>query len=295
MDDEFTNTKKRLFILGNGFDLDHGLDTRYQDYYCWLRSASSKRRAKHNIGNISCECVAIDGLKKYWDIECGSKKLERLEENLGELANSDKHEIAEAFKAIVETFEIWSYEVIGERKPYVQQMYDFSEGDVFITFNYTNTLEEIYGIESERICHIHGSGERAVAFRLFGLYGQREGAILGAEKINSDDVFLKRLICKDPEEHLKDHKRELTRLFMDVEEIHVVGSSFSKVDAPYFRKWFQQANGPKPIKIYVHYAEGVESAEKKKQDLANASIDDSLIAIEGNAVLKKRTYKSKMR
>ncbi|MFT9005917.1 MAG: AbiH family protein [Liquorilactobacillus hordei] len=37
-----------------------------------------------------------------------------------------------------------------------ERLFNFSDDDIFITFNYTDTLEKLYNIPQERILHIHG-------------------------------------------------------------------------------------------------------------------------------------------
>lgn len=47
---------------------------------------------------------------------------------------------------------------LNNKKNNLEKIFRFCENDYFLTFNYTNTLEKVYGKLSESsICHIHGS------------------------------------------------------------------------------------------------------------------------------------------
>lgn len=37
---------KRLFILGNGFDLSHGLETKYTDFEKWVSNRNKRLHEK---------------------------------------------------------------------------------------------------------------------------------------------------------------------------------------------------------------------------------------------------------
>ncbi|MBO4594898.1 MAG: hypothetical protein J5697_04280 [Clostridia bacterium] len=46
----------------------------------------------------------------------------------------------------------------------VQQVSLFEENDLFLTFNYTKTLEKIYSINESSVCHIHGTVNQDIYF-----------------------------------------------------------------------------------------------------------------------------------
>ena len=78
-----------------------------------------------------------DGLSHYY---------RNLEDLLSEMSFSFPEFINSVFKDWIDSIDISS----------VGRKYRFDCKDLFLTFNYTNTLEDVYDIENENICHIHG-------------------------------------------------------------------------------------------------------------------------------------------
>lgn len=115
----------------------------------------------------------------------------------------------------------------------------FDRNSLFLTFNYTRTLEDVYHIPPENICHIHGMvGEPLIV-----------GHGLSADEIQSlHDTYAREFI--GAEDNLTQTIRELGKpvsarinLFQDfferlnnVTEIYSYGFSFANVDLPYIRR-----------------------------------------------------------
>ena len=52
--------KRTLYIIGNGFDLFHGIDSKYEDFYYWLNSNRHKdfvRDFQNIFGSLAKPCV----------------------------------------------------------------------------------------------------------------------------------------------------------------------------------------------------------------------------------------------
>lgn len=58
---------KRLFILGNGFDLSHGLETKYTDFEKWV---SNRNKRLHNkiVENLEDNLNWSDFEKSFHEI-----------------------------------------------------------------------------------------------------------------------------------------------------------------------------------------------------------------------------------
>lgn len=54
------NLKSKLFNIGNGFDLAHGLNTRYDDFRIYLEQeypdAEANYYVRHNVNSVECNC-----------------------------------------------------------------------------------------------------------------------------------------------------------------------------------------------------------------------------------------------
>lgn len=108
--------------------------------------------------------------------------------------------------------------------------------DVFLTFNYTQTLEELYGVKKESVCHIHGKQGEEI---LFG-HGNKENRTeeymrknIGSENELSElDNFLR----KDTEYALNKHRKFFTKINDMITEVYSIGFSFADVDMVYMRE-----------------------------------------------------------
>ena len=116
-----------------------------------------------------------------------------------------------------------------------------SEGDAFLNFNYTKTLETVYGISD--VCHIHGVVGDPDEDIFFG-HGDMEDfpesmASFGADwNLNQ----LKRDLRKDTTAALQSHWDFFEGLH-DVKSIYSFGFSFSPVDMVYIEEIARRAKG----------------------------------------------------
>lgn len=141
-----------LFIMGNGFDIDHNIKSSYADFKNYL---------VHLNNSEATTCIEI--------MEKGHNNSQvdlwsQLEKNLCYL-NLD-YVIDNNFKYLIPTillsetfnklFKDWVNQLDNDRKPkkQLQQLIN-TTNDLFFTFNYTNTLEYIYSVNENNIKYIH--------------------------------------------------------------------------------------------------------------------------------------------
>ena len=138
-----------------------------------------------------------------------------------------------------------------------------NEDSIFLTFNYTKTLEDIYGIDAKRIYHIHGIIDDKDSMKFGHGLGKVElNDMLKSQEPRIDEVWNKKLnrmirlqivtpkhkelaafstiesivsLKKDVEKCIEKNKRFFNEI-LDVERIYVYGFSFSSIDMPYLEK-----------------------------------------------------------
>lgn len=155
--------KNKCYIIGNGFDLAHNLPTRfdpdfkniarrYEQNDFWDLYQSRKNDIWSDFENL-LGCPNFNNLEEIFDgyepdylsdresdrdgIIYQAELSGRLKEALYDFANN-------AEEALVNIDKIEYFEQILALDGY------------YISFNYTHTLEDIYGIPGEKILHIHG-------------------------------------------------------------------------------------------------------------------------------------------
>jgi hypothetical protein len=129
----------------------------------------------------------------------------------------------------------------------IKQNRDFNKlverQDQFLTFNYTETLEEVYNIKQSSICHIHGKQNEEIYFghgNTEDYYEKYMQNYIGAESSLSE---IDRQLRKRTEEALQKNLnffKDLSKYRID--QIYSFGFSFSEVDSIYLEEICKQIN-----------------------------------------------------
>lgn len=269
----------RLFIIGNGFDIDHGLETTFKDFkdfleisylpsfnreftpypdivegndgevvvnpnsasqilYSLINATSSSQDWKdfeECLGNIDYQIV-LDLVDK------NEENLFHYYYNLEDIVNNLKQTMLFSISGI---FCEWVTEIdITNAK----KKYKFHDDDLFLTFNYTEVLEDIYHINSSNICHIHGS--RKEKHCVVG-HGNIDRSFNEYDDIVSFQINeIHNLLIKDVEDLYYKNHTFFERLYKtNIDEIVFFGLSKNDIDAYYLEKIFSNMNS-KDIRLY---------------------------------------------
>lgn len=190
----------KLFIIGNGFDLSHKIKTSYANFREFLERKSCGKISympstyvDKDGGVLADEATSAGLLIGLIDNIAEGPKWADLESYLAEFdyheffADNDistaidsddddeifrvvhnRQDISSDLRCCVENiqslFKEWINEVnidVLEQNRYKEL---FSNDSLFLSFNYTRTLESVYGINSSSICHIHGTVDQDIYF-----------------------------------------------------------------------------------------------------------------------------------
>lgn len=258
----------RLLIIGNGFDLHHGLKTGYKDYALFLQehfpnTLESIQSSEYFDGECS---DMFDYEDHFWtDIE-GNLKFNydlMLEESVGgyypnlmEKSDARWHKAefdSEAKVKIIDTaftthaLVNWIQSIDVSKANESRKVKLFSN-DVFVSFNYTETLEQFYKVSPERILHIHGciSNPDSLQFgnpeqtpsvvrkKFEDVYGEDEFYGMSIEPAANNYVALADSFSKDIDSNIPKLEEFLTG--KNVDEVVIMGHSYSGVDKLYYEK-----------------------------------------------------------
>lgn len=239
-----------LYVIGNGFDLWHGLPTKYQQFYEFAKDTLDE------VGNYYSFDLSIpepwhdfeNALGDYcWEhfydfhneIDAQAEDfrpsyLYGLEDELTEQTGIHVDSIKNCFTEWVE-----SIEVCG-----IDPKISFHENSYFINFNYTSTLQSVCGVEEDKILYIHGSVEKRDGL-IFG-----HGRVIKEEPEFDEDGESNRSMFSDAQSAAKYPIYALKKPVNDVLERHnnyfeklaciseivVIGHSLNEVDLPYFKR-----------------------------------------------------------
>ena len=238
-----------LYIIGNGFDLAHGMKTSYENFRQWLNTyePSAVYRLESLYPNIK------DNEGRWCDIEAalGSVTLKEAvefdkyfrecpDEINGENSSHDAYQCGDNIKMVVDTLPSqlrdWIASVDTKK---VCRKFEIAKDAKFLSFNYTNTLEDVYGIDND-VLHLH---EVLIDSRpLVVGYGD---SIFEHEKYESDNSEvdtdkIRNILshCRKPVMEILEEPKPKSWFegLSNISAVIVYGHSCSKVDKPYFEK-----------------------------------------------------------
>lgn len=265
---------KKLYIIGNGFDRYHGLPTSYECFSYFMFREYPK---------------VHDRVGRIFDINDPNMLWLNFEEKLGELdvlgmvnrnlswwVDTEKQKdftnpFDTLYEDLVDCFHEWVIQV--NKFCTNSKRIELDKNAYFISFNYTNTLQRLYGIKEEQICYIHGNtGNNELRRPIVG-HGNNEYETLineeeirniiegyqqrpkWAESIDFTEEVVKEIknllggLKKKPTDNIRNEKSFFDK-YVSLNEIYVLGHSLADVDLPYFEKIARESS---EAKWYVSY------------------------------------------
>ncbi|USS85045.1 bacteriophage abortive infection AbiH family protein [Fructilactobacillus myrtifloralis] len=215
--------ENNLLIIGNGFDLFHGMKTSFSDfvdkeftYFDWYILERMKREAitSRIYENTADTKKYIDGINlgiNWFDLETILR-----DSMFFEYYNLDKYKYFINFNAVIKRWKInlRKYLKNEENKIKVKEFYKINDilnnSDSILTFNYTKTLETLYGVSYGKINYFHGSIDEDF---VFGYSSAKKAKIFGKnmDKLYENDV--NKVVNLDTQRN-GDHSLELNKLLL---------------------------------------------------------------------------------
>lgn len=284
--DIFPETGNTLYILGNGFDMMHGVNSSYYSFRDSLGKRNSLRTNLENFLTVEDIWADFEEALLYLNVQFFTSRMNA--DNWLDIMGAYEPDagMAEFYMAsecatqvasdivdeLPRRFYHWvSKLTIGTDDRPLQKM--FYNGKV-LNFNYTEFVEQLYGIPEEEICYIHGCRRKKKGF-------PREKLILGHAPGASDSAFAEpdhtHVDMRNPKRRemiyavqdivsrqLAECDEELTKNCEDIiikhkdffdslkstETIITIGHSFSKVDLPYFAEILSALSKDYPVQWY---------------------------------------------
>ncbi|URL59864.1 bacteriophage abortive infection AbiH family protein [Luteibacter flocculans] len=279
-----------LYVIGNGFDLHHRMSSSYDHFREYLK------RHHRDIYRLVEEYFPAfeDDFWSHFEERLADFNAETLVENSEHLvvsygakdwSDSYHHDYAYELEKVVEAiseglltaFTQWVRTIVIP--PMSSLMVPRARIDPsarFINFNYTSTLQLLYGVPESQVWHIHGSATSS------------EPLVLGhAWKPWLNETWSARVDSEDTDTRVIDGARILDEYFQtsfkdtasiiasntrrfaalaDVSEIRVLGHSLGKVDQPYFAKI--AACVPQNVRWRISYFDGLDDLKTNFEQFA---------------------------
>lgn len=248
----------KLFVIGNGFDLHHGIPSRFSDF------GRSVAKTKPEIMRLICKYLIVDD--DFWN--CFEARLatfdacyliDHAEQFLASYGAEDwsdafHHDFVYEIEQVVAGL---SYQLRAQFAAWIRALPIPDAGSVslvrsidptarFLSFNYTTTLQQLYDVPDQNVLYIHGRSSDPDDEIVLGHGWQRPPEEMLSRDVDEDtDTRVAggyRLIdeyfadtFKPTELIIERHRAQFDGL-RDVSEVFVLGHSLADVDAPYLRE-----------------------------------------------------------
>jgi len=302
----------KLYVIGNGFDLHHGILSSYlnfkdflkendPDVYCLVETYLGNDYEfwsdfEENLALLD-EDKILDYASKYL-VSCGAE----------DWSDANHHDYQYEIKKIIEplirglkqNFIDWVFQMeIQQNK---NQMLDLEGDSQFLSFNYTSTLEKLYKINNSNIKHIHGKVINSDSDLIVGHDYKKPNNKPDLNKIRREsgeeayDEYLEELSGKDvrvsegndiinsyftdtykPTSDIIEENKAFFNKMKNIKEVIIIGHSLGKVDIPYFEKIFKSINNSN-VKWTVTYHKEKEILEHQEA-LKKIGIKDKQINV----------------
>lgn len=271
-----------LYLLGTGFDKAHGLPTSYSDFRTHLSLYHEEFllqfEAMYHIHPLDCsEPWYSAKAQAQWNASIENNLWQTFEEKIGHPDIDGMYAMAQSIKdsmpeeGIKDTLDLHWKEMFGfsnllqeyvlewiksidtSNTPCRKKSLIGRNNDLFLNFNYTETLEKVYNIKD--VLHIHGCvSDTALPppimghgnKKLINEYRQK------AYKAYNNGIEWEASICfaiyKYCESLLKDTERiialnnDFFSNLQDVDHIVSIGLSWGNVDIPYLKRLAKEVN-----------------------------------------------------
>lgn len=290
--------KKTLYIIGNGFDIYHGISSRYSDFKNYLYLTD---RPLHDLIE---EFIPAD---EYWsDLEAALADIDidHVVENASQLlvsygaddwSDSYHHAYQYETRRIIEGLSITLKSRFGKwiRQLEIPNLDDLPVPQLrlqsvaqYLTFNYTSTLTDLYQIPSSRILHIHGEAKKEQELILGHAWNPIEiplsNEVSDSESMDTRVMEGNEIINGYFGATFKDSKKIISenRMFFgwltEVSKIVVLGHSLSQVDEIYFKEIAANIDINKVSWAVTYY--GDDERERHQSTLRSIGIPEYVVS-----------------
>jgi hypothetical protein len=251
---------KRLYIIGNGFDIFHGVKSKYSDFKDYVK------KNDNDLFEVLEEYFNTDELWSDFEETLAYIDTDTIVDNASDFLVSYsvddwsdayhhdyQYEVQRAIDlvtvALKEHFTKW---ILSLDIPYVVKL-KLRTGCIYFTFNYTETLERNYKISPSKIIYIHNKAENDKSTLILGHSKQPKLNNSFEKEVDREDQDVRvsegnRILDKYFEETYKNtdtiinEKQSFFKQLNKIEEVFVLGHSISQVDLKYFQTIFKNVS-----------------------------------------------------
>lgn len=278
-----------LYIIGNGFDLAHGIKSSYWNFREWLGNNRSNligmmdiffsnqrdvwSSIEQALGEYNEESI-LDYCRpdEEFDYDHSLSSSARVEDSPMIFFQPVLEEFRDAFRDWVDSIEIRG----------IKKLYRLNPDSRYLSFNYTDTLETEYGITPNQVTHIHGSRLNDEEYIIGHNNNRNPSSVWDDDGLTFEQQAYENIIIwmneftKQYNRNIANHSSFFDSLY-DIKQIIVIGHSMSKVDWPYFREIIKNIGKEIPWIVYCHSIDDRNNTNLFKSvfELSSVTIKDN--------------------
>lgn len=175
---------EHLYIIGNGFDKHHWIESGFDDFGRWLKENHSSlfyqlvsiysisdekewQQFEHILGELNVtyqvEEIMEDRRPNWMSLPDDDRAFNNAKRDYEAAPEVARYTFEDLFEEVRYTFVEWINQL---NEPERKQMITMEKNSTFVTFNYTDTLESLYKIAANQIIYIHGCAKRGEKLEL---------------------------------------------------------------------------------------------------------------------------------
>lgn len=249
---------RKLYIIGNGFDLWHGIPSGYGDF---------KEFVLTNDRDVFEDVEEYLPAGNMWsDLESALAEIDidQVVDNLGhymvsygaeDWSDSGHHDFPDEVEQVVTRlskklralFGQWIRQLpIPTAASASRRLRSLEPSGIFLTFNYTATLRETYEVPDAHVLHIHGSADQPQSELVLGHAWNPQSRRSLNDRSDIEDIDTRLMQAHDilddyfsetfkPTGRLIQEHRDFFESLLGANEVFVLGHSLAEVDEAYFK------------------------------------------------------------
>lgn len=270
---------KKLYVIGNGFDLYHGIKSSYWNFKDYVKSVDNTLYDKLNevfntveLWSDFEETLAHIDLDSVIDIASDSLVSYGADDWSDKYHHEYQFYIKEATDIVTVSlrkhFIDWILNIAIDNISSVQLL-NLMPDSRYLTFNYTSTLEKVYNISVSAIKYIHNKADNQTSNLILGhsRVPQKVKQSIADDDVRVvegnqiiDDYF--KTTYKNSKEIIIDNKDYFSNL-KSILRVYILGHSLAPVDIEYFKEILNNVVKRKTTWIVSYY-----SREERKRHLS---------------------------
>lgn len=249
--------RDKLFIIGNGFDIYHGIPSRFSDFEKHLRVAD------HSLYSLieqflpvgeewrdleeALAGIDIDGIVDYASQFLASYGAEDWSDAGHHDYQYEVDRIVDGLSATLkQSFTEWVLQLPIPSRDAIDAPLNIDPTSLFLTFNYTDTLSAVYGVPDSNVLFIHGKAEKGSNDLVLG-HAWNPTEVPSLNDVPNPESMDTRVM--EGNESLNDYfgktfkdakgiiecNISFFKGLRDISTVYVLGHSISPVDIEYFK------------------------------------------------------------